>query len=112
MRGRGLARGFLDEERVSSCIFLRNDREKGREYTRTMRNNPPSPNLLLAHDLNQPQHSMKRAPRLERPDALQILAFEEEIDLRGRGLLTLVGRSDQRLGCLRGRCDAVERLAG
>ncbi|KAB8205093.1 heterokaryon incompatibility protein-domain-containing protein [Aspergillus parasiticus] len=46
--------------------------------TRAMRNNSPPPNLLLPPLLNESQQSMKGAPGLERANALQILAFEEE----------------------------------
>ncbi|KAB8246757.1 heterokaryon incompatibility protein-domain-containing protein [Aspergillus flavus] len=56
-----------------------------------MRNNPPPPNLLLPPLLNESQQSMKRAPGLERANALQILAFEEEPD--GRALSYVWGRT-------------------
>ncbi len=43
-----------------------------------MRDHSPPSNLLDPHLLDQSGHRMKRAPRLERPDLLKILAFEEQ----------------------------------
>lgn len=77
-----------------------------------MRNNPPPPNLLLPPLLNESQQSMKRAPGLERANALQILAFEEEPDGRVRRCLPLVGRSLQRIWGLRRGGYSVEGFVG
>lgn len=55
---------------------------------------------------------MKRAPGLERANALQILAFEEEPDSRGRRCLSLVGCSLQRIWGLRRGGYSVEGFVG
>ena len=76
-----------------------------------MRDNPASPNLLFTHRLYKSQHGMERATRLERPDALVILAFEEEVYARVRGFLAFVGCSEEGFGGLGSRGDAVEGFA-
>lgn len=49
-----------------------------------MRDHSPPSNLFDSHLLNKPGNRMKRAPRLERPDFLEILAFEEQPEPRRR----------------------------
>lgn len=75
-----------------------------------MRDNPPPPNLVYPALLNQPQQGMESPPRLKRPNALQILAFEIKAErwLRGCGVGVGVGVG---VG-LRARGDCVQCFAG
>lgn len=49
--------------------------------TRTMRDDPPSHDFIRTPLLHQTQESVKCPARLERANALQILAFEEKAQL-------------------------------
>lgn len=76
-----------------------------------MRDNTPPPHLLDAHLVDQPPHGVERAPRLERPDALQVLAFEEEADFRFRRCVLFCEPGQRRGRVLRGRRERAERRA-
>lgn len=77
-----------------------------------MRNHPLLPHLLNPIFLDQSQQRMERAPHLERPNALEILALEEQPDLRLRRLLALPLRAFQRFGGLWRGCEVRERRVG
>ena len=73
-----------------------------------MRNNPPPLNLSHPALLDQPQQRMKRAPRLERANPLEILTLEEEPEFRTRGCLAFEGGVEEGLGGLGSAGEGVE----
>lgn len=77
-----------------------------------MRNHPPSLYLLLSLGLDQLQESVEGPPRLERADALVILAFEKEAQVRARWSLAFEWSVGERLDGPRGGGDGIEGLAG
>jgi hypothetical protein len=77
-----------------------------------MRDYAPSPNLLHPLFLNQSLYSMKRPPHLERADALEILAFEEQSYLGLRRFLAFPLCALERFSCLWCRCKVRQRRIG
>lgn len=77
-----------------------------------MRNHSPPLNLSHPTLLNQPQQRMKRSPRLERANPLEILTLEEEPEFRACGRLAFEGGVEEGLGGLRGAGEGVEGCAG
>jgi hypothetical protein len=80
----------------------------GALYTRAMRDNASPAHLILPLLFHKSEDGVECTARLERADALQILAFEIEADGRGGRGVALEGRSHQVLGVLRSRGDAVQ----
>lgn len=77
-----------------------------------MRHHAPPPHFLQPLPLDQPAHGVERAARLECADALEVLALEEEFDLRARGRLALPRGAFEGFGRLRRRCEGGERGVG
>jgi hypothetical protein len=77
-----------------------------------MRDNSRLPHLLQPFLLYQSDHSMKGAPHLERSNALEVLALEEQSHLRLRWVLPLPWRPFQRFGSLRRRSERGQRRVG
>lgn len=67
-----------------------------------MRNNPPSLHLVFTSFLDKPDKSVECPARLERADALVVLAFEEEVDGWVCRCLAFEGRALEGVGGLRG----------
>jgi hypothetical protein len=97
---------------VSSC--RRRAKAGTHKLTRTMRHDP----LLLAPSLHppgfhlQPLQGVERAPRLERPDALQVLALEPQPQHRPGGRPPLPPRPREVLGRAGRRRELRERPVG
>lgn len=61
--------------------------------TRAMRDDSGPSDFADPFLFNQPQHRVECASDLERPDLLEVLCFEEQLDLRLCRLLALPWRS-------------------
>jgi hypothetical protein len=76
--------------------------------TTAVRDDTSFAHFIFAHFFHEAQYGVECAPHFERTDALQILTFEEQSDLRLCRLLSLPLRSLERFGGLRGRCEGGE----
>lgn len=82
--------------------------EQQQQQTRTVRDHPP-PQLLLT----QSAQRVARPADLEGADLLEVLAFEEEVDLRSGGRVAAIpGCAGEGFGGLRGGNDGVEGGGG